>query len=271
MSTIPASVGILTFNSASTLRRTLESVRDFADIIICDGGSTDKTLELAQEFGARVIVQDALYKNPNGTLKDYSGVRNQTLVAAQYDWFLYIDSDETISDGLREEVRTVVAAPGNALVYDVPIGILMDGRYIRYSTNYPGYQNRFFNKRSGARFVRAVHERITYDHHIKVGTLLSPWYIHTTRSYWHHYIRETEGYRPIEVRRACEATLPAFLYSGVLWHTRAAAATLVKALYNYAVHGFKETLPVRGELGRVASPLILIWRATLCRIKKSTS
>ena len=52
---INATVGILTFNSGKVLRRALESVSDFDDILLCDGGSTDDTLEIARAVGARVM------------------------------------------------------------------------------------------------------------------------------------------------------------------------------------------------------------------------
>jgi len=54
---IPASVGILTLNSGKTLRRALNSLTDFAEIIVCDGNSTDDTLEIAREYGAKIIRQ----------------------------------------------------------------------------------------------------------------------------------------------------------------------------------------------------------------------
>ncbi len=266
MTKIPASVGILTFNSGTTLRRALESVKEFDDIVICDGGSSDDTLAIAQEFGAQVIAQDAQFKNQSGSLKDYAGVRNQLLAAAKHDWFLYIDSDETISDGLREEIKIAVGESDGALVYRVPIGIMMDGRYIKYSSNYPGYQHRFFNKRSGAHFIRPVHERIEFPSAVSIGTFIHPWYVHTTRDYWLHYVRETSGYRPIEVSKACRASWSAFFISGVLWHLRVSLAVLAKTVRNYLLHGFSDTLPVRGELGRAAAPLVLIWQVLVCKL-----
>lgn len=268
MKRIPCTVGILTFNSAKTLSRALESIRDFDDIIICDGGSTDSTLTIAQEFGAQVIPQDARYKNPDGTLKDYGGARNQCLDAAKHDWFLYIDSDETISDELCEDIRRIVTASGEILVYRVPIGIMMDGRYLQYSSNYPGYQCRFFNRRSGARFIKEVHERISFDtNRVSVGTLTHPWYVHTTRDYWEHYLTETGSYRPIEIARSCAEpfSLKGYFYYTLWWHLRASFATSFKALRNYLLHGFKNAVPVRGELGRAVVPLIIIWKVTVCR------
>ena len=54
---IPCSVSILTLNSANGLRACLESLKDFGEIIICDGNSTDDTRDIARSFGAKVIKQ----------------------------------------------------------------------------------------------------------------------------------------------------------------------------------------------------------------------
>lgn len=264
---IQASVGILTFNSGATLRRALESVKEFDDIVICDGGSTDNTLAIAQEFRATIIHQDPQYKNPDNTLCNYSGVRNQLLDAAKHDWFLYIDSDETISDGLREEIRKAVTEPTSALVYRVPIGILMDGRYIKHSSNYPGYQTRFFNKRSGARFVRPVHERIEFPTKVSVGIFKHPWYVHTTRDFWRNYARtRSNKYRTREIEDACAQPFKAYILHTVLWHIRVSLVVLLKCAWIYLRHGTQDAVPMRGEFGRALVPLIHIWRVTHHRL-----
>ena len=271
MKKIPCSVGILTFNSESTLRRALESVREFDDIIICDGGSTDRTLSIAREFGAHIIAQDPMYKKPDGSLSDYGGVRNQCLLAAKYDWFLYVDSDETISDGLREDIRRIVAEKDGPLVYKVPIGIIMDGKYLKYSSNYPGYQYRFFNRCSGARFIKTVHERINFDTtKIRTGTLAHPWFIHTTRGEWSHYLADNARYHEIEIAGACAEpfTLKGYFYYTLWWRFRASLVVIVKASRNYLLHGFRDAVPVRGELGRAVAPLLTAWGVTACRFKK---
>jgi len=89
---IQCSVGILTLNSETTIKAVLESVRNFAEIIICDGGSTDETLSLARAYGAKVIVQAPEFKEGNKII-DFSGVRDQTLAVARNPWFFYLDSD----------------------------------------------------------------------------------------------------------------------------------------------------------------------------------
>jgi glycosyltransferase involved in cell wall biosynthesis len=177
MEKIPCTVGILTFNSGKTLERALESVKDFADILVCDGGSTDETLAIASHYGARVIRQNPAFQNSGGALTDYAGVRNQCLDSAQFDWFFYIDSDEEATTELVENIRATVAESAPAhLVYNISPRILLKGRRIEYSSNYPGWQKRFFNRKTGARFRKAVHERIDYDEQAyPVGTLRGHW------------------------------------------------------------------------------------------------
>lgn len=262
MEKIPATVGILTFNSGKVLRAALESVKDFDDLVLCDGGSTDETLEIARAFGARVIPQSSEFKNPNGTLNNFGGVRQQLLDAAKHDWFLYIDSDETISDGLREDVRRIATkeyVPGDPLVYRVPIGIMLYDRCLKYSSSYPGYQHRFFNKKSGAHFIKPVHERITFDTKtVPIGTLSNPWYVHTTNDDWDRYLSHTAGYRTQEAKMY--ATLPwgQIFKSIVLRGMRTFLGAVGKSTANYFLHGFKYSIPIRGEIGRALAPWCLM-------------
>ena len=65
----------------------LRSIRDHVDeIVITDTGSTDRSREIAGEFGARVLEQPLQ--------DDFSAARNHSLDAATGDWILYIDADE---------------------------------------------------------------------------------------------------------------------------------------------------------------------------------
>lgn len=173
---IPCSVGILTFNSEKTLRRALESVKDFDDIIICDGGSTDNTLEIAKEFKARILMQADEFKNSDGSLKNFSGVRNQTLDTAKYDWFLFLDSDEYLSESLVEEIASVVLK-NDLAAYWVPRLYVWKERIIQCASTYPNKQMRFFNKHIAKKFIKEVHERIALKENAPVLTLEEPLYV----------------------------------------------------------------------------------------------
>ena len=265
---ISCSVGILTRNSAATLARTLDSVRDFDDIIICDGGSADATLDIAREYGARIILQDTRFKDASGAVIDFGGVKNQCLAAAKNDWYLSLDSDETISEGLRDAIQRIAEEGGKELVYRVPIGILIDGRYIEHSSNYPGYQYRFFNKKSGAHFIKPVHERIAFTAMTPIGTLQHPWYIHTTKSDWRNYLKDSAKYRSLEARLYCARSLGEHLRYTVFGNIRTSAAVVLRSAYNYAMYGFSNSMPLSGEMGRALVPLFLMCQILWCAILK---
>lgn len=268
---INASVGILTLNSGKTLRRALQSVSRFDDIVICDGGSTDDTLAIAKEFGARIISQNILYKNTEGKLIDFGSARNQCLDESKHDWFLYIDSDESISEGLSWDIDEVVRShvgQNNSIVCRVPLGIYIGDRLVTYSSNYPGYQFRFFNKKSGSRFIKTVHERIDFDKkEAEIFTFNHPWYVHTDRDEWNNYLLEGKRYRDITVQKIKSYSQKEFVYF-LFFHLRASFAVLLKSIRIYMLHGFKDSMPIRGELGRFLDPLVLIFRGIVVQLRK---
>lgn len=156
---IPATVSILTRNSTSTLPQALRSVADFADILVSDGGSTDATVQLAKEAGARVIFQDTSLLDSNGRLADFAAARNVCLLAAEYSWHVYVDSDEYVSPELVQEIRTIIerAAVG---AYWVPRRYVWQGREVTCSPSYPNRQIRFFHADAVTTFRKPIHERI---------------------------------------------------------------------------------------------------------------
>jgi glycosyltransferase involved in cell wall biosynthesis len=84
------SLCILTFNEEKFLSRCLDSMKGIADeIIVLDSGSTDKTLEIAKKFRAKIYK----HKWPD----DYAKARNRCISHAIKGWILVLDPDETIS------------------------------------------------------------------------------------------------------------------------------------------------------------------------------
>lgn len=157
---INCSVEILTRNSAKTLERCLESVKDFAEILVLDGNSTDGTVEIAKRYSTRIIKQYET-NEPNVVIKDYSEIRNKGLKFASYDWFMFIDSDEYLSKEAVEEIRSIVESPKpQAYVWWQPRKYILDGKVIDCATTYPNRQIRLFHKQWVKEFIRPVHERI---------------------------------------------------------------------------------------------------------------
>lgn len=172
---IKCTVGILTYNSGEFLERCLKSLEGFSEIIISDGGSTDKTLEIAQKYDCKIIKQS----KQGVPINDFSLERNQILANSTNDWFFYLDSDEIISLRLKEEIREICNKEEiNLYVYKVPYKIVSKDLSIIYKSFKTYYQTRFFNKKCEAKFIRKVHEKIAFDENkYKTGALKGFWYV----------------------------------------------------------------------------------------------
>lgn len=267
MKKIKATVGILTFNSEKTLRRTLESVKSFEELVICDGGSTDKTLDIAGEYNCKIISQDSKCKNSDNTMKDFSCAKNQCLRATKHDWYVALDSDESLSKGLLREIRSIVEKNKQRHVFRVPVRIFIDDREIKYSSNYPGYQIRFFNKKSGVRFIKPVHERVVFDVSNKTGITKNPWLVHWTRKDAKNYFKNNKKYIRLEVERHRGESFGRYLKISLFGNVLIIMKIFVKSLINYIFHGFKKSMPIYVEWGRIRYIIGLIYCTTVSRLR----
>lgn len=87
---------VLVKNQQTQLRECLESLKWCEEIVVVDDGSTDKSVEVAKEFGAKV------YNHSLGG--DFSQQRNYALEKVKNDWVFFIDADEKVSKELAEEI-----------------------------------------------------------------------------------------------------------------------------------------------------------------------
>lgn len=85
------SLNMIVRDSASTIKRAIQSVKNFVDeIIIVDTGSTDNTVEIAREMGAQVYHFD--------WIDDYSAARNFALEKSTGEWIFWLDDDEWVDE-----------------------------------------------------------------------------------------------------------------------------------------------------------------------------
>lgn len=160
------SVVIITCNEEANLGRTLESVRSLVsggkgEIIIVDSGSTDRTVEIAKSFGAKVFLEE---------WKGYAAQKNSALDKATGDWILSLDADESLEPDLVAELcsgstcLTTLSGEertrreGAPVAFWIPRKNLFLGRWIRHGGFWPDPKLRLF-RRGAARFEdRLVHE-----------------------------------------------------------------------------------------------------------------
>ncbi len=247
---IPCSVGILTLNSGQTLRTCLESVETFAEIIICDGNSTDNTLAIAREYGAKIVKQYDSEKPNLSCVKDKATVRTRNMEAATYDWYFFMDSDDALPSEITQEVRRIVenqALPYS--IYRMPSRIYIAGRLIKYASVYPAYQIRLFRRSTGARFKGEVHDHIDFDRaKYQLGEMKSFYHFYWPAERAEHFWAYQKKYAEWEVAVVEFESLPAFLYWAIYRRLRLMASFIFFRIpRTYLLHGFKDSLPFKFE------------------------
>src|SRR3989344_783750 len=106
---IPCSVHVLTKNSEATIARCLESLQSFAEVVVVDGYSTDRTREIAQSVPhVTGVDQNRAFLDSEERVRDFAAVRNDALARVLLPWFLYVDSDEVLTPEFLSSVRTAV-------------------------------------------------------------------------------------------------------------------------------------------------------------------
>lgn len=135
---VAVSVVIITLNEAANLPRCLESLGDIADeIIVVDSQSTDDTVMIARNAGARVIIQPFL------------GHREQKAFAieqASNDYILSLDADEALSEELRQSILQAKANWTSDGYYVNRLNRL-NGQWIHHGGWYPDRKMRLFDRR----------------------------------------------------------------------------------------------------------------------------
>ena len=99
---LPVSVAIVAHNEEKNLGRCLASVEWADERVVVDSGSTDRTVAIAEEFGARVVTQPWL---------GYAQQKNFAIGLTRHDWVLSLDADEWLPEATAAEVQAVLAQP----------------------------------------------------------------------------------------------------------------------------------------------------------------
>ena len=194
-------------NSGKTLGRCLESVKEFADVIVLDGNSTDNTIEIAKQYDVRIFPQKES-SDTNIKIDDFSAVRNKGIEYAKYSWFLFIDSDEYLSPEAVREIAAIVELDSEAphFLYWLPRRYIVDGKVIERSSMYPNYQMRFFHIPATTGFIKKLHERINPKPGYRAGYLTYPEYVpfggwRELRKKWRNYAASQIAHTPIPLAR----------------------------------------------------------------------
>ena len=212
------SVAIVAMNEEAIIGQTLESVRWADEIVLVDSGSTDRTCDIAREYGAKVL------------LKAWPGFSLQKSYAFEncmQDWILSLDADEVVTPGLAEEIRGVIGNPESLNGYWIPRKNLFLGKWMRFGGFYPDPKLRLFRRGRGFMTGAEPHPRIELKPEFdqRTGRLKNPM-VHdaypTLSSYMAHMNRYSSagaraaaanGYRGFSVVDIVLRPMATFIYN----------------------------------------------------------
>jgi len=128
---------IITLNEERNIARAIESLRCSDEILIVDSGSVDRTVELAEKLGARVI---------EAGWRGFAGQKNWAAEQAAYEWILSLDADEALSEALEAEIWNLKKTGPRHDAYTVPRLARYLGRWILHSGWYPDRKVRLYHR-----------------------------------------------------------------------------------------------------------------------------
>lgn len=176
--TMKLSVAIAVFNEEKTLDQCLASVKGWVDeIVVVDGGSTDKTISVAKKYTDKIIETD----NP----PIFHINKQKALDACRSNWILQLDADEVITQALKAEIQAVVSSTVPYSGYYIPRKNNFWGHFMKKGGQYPDYVIRLIKKGKARLPCKSVHEQIVVDG--SVGYLKEPmlhYSYRTSNDYW---------------------------------------------------------------------------------------
>lgn len=141
-------VAIIALDEESHLSELLPRLTWADEVVVVDGGSRDRSAEVARSYGAQVVER---------RFDRFAEQRNAALDAARSDWVFFIDADERPTPRLVAELRQRITEE-SASGYRVPIRSTIFGRRFRFSGTQNDIPLRLMRRGSG-RWGGAVHER----------------------------------------------------------------------------------------------------------------
>ena len=132
------SVVINTRNAEQHLQQVLEAVKGFDEVLICDMESEDHTLDIARQYGCRIVT----FERKNYNIVEPA--REFAIHEARYDWVLVVDADEVVTPELKDYLYSRIKEVNCPDGLYIPRKNYFMGRFMR--CHYPDHILRFFRK-----------------------------------------------------------------------------------------------------------------------------
>ncbi|MCX6987564.1 MAG: glycosyltransferase family 2 protein [Chlamydiae bacterium] len=162
------SITILAKNSSETIAATLLSTKGFNEVLVVDTGSTDDTVAICQQFLHVTIAHTSFI--------GFGPTHNTASSLALNDWILSLDSDEILTDDLRQEILSLSLEKDT--VYSIQRHNYFNRKRMTTCSGWdPDWVCRLYNKQSCSFSLDQVHEKLLCSH-LKKRKLQHPM-IHT--------------------------------------------------------------------------------------------
>lgn len=150
MTSLKLSAAVITLNEEAKIADCLQSLLFADEIVVIDSGSDDRTVQIAESFGATVI-----FNRWPGHVEQKNFAIDQT----SGEWVLSLDADERVSKELQSSIMEVVK-DGNFKACSIPRAVYYVNRWIRYSGWYPARKVRLFRRNAGRWGGENPHDRV---------------------------------------------------------------------------------------------------------------
>ncbi len=173
-----------TFNEEANIQDCLERLTFADEILVADSFSTDRTLEIARGFNARIIQREYSYS---------ASQKNWAIPQARHEWILVCDADERVTDELKREVKGVLSGGAKHVGYSMPRANYFLGKRIRHCGWSPERDRnvRLFMRDNSRYEDKEVHADVICGG--SVGRLNSPLVHHSFRTF-EQYISKMNRY-----------------------------------------------------------------------------
>jgi glycosyltransferase involved in cell wall biosynthesis len=193
---IQLSAVIITFNEEKNIGRCLDSLAGVADdVVVVDSFSTDRTVGICREKGARVVAH---------AFEGHIQQKNWALDQAQYPIVLSLDADEALSETLRQSILEVKAAERPADGYHMNRLSNYCGQWIHHSGWYPDRKLRLFDRHKGRWGGLNPHDKVIMEPGSSEAFLKGDLYHYSYYTVEEHYQRARK-YADIAARAMADA------------------------------------------------------------------